>query len=59
MNKPSFEKPPMNVQRSTSTHWSRASKVVAEIIPRRKPTGAVTYKLSKGANVWPGRTQIS
>jgi hypothetical protein len=26
------------------------------MIPGRKPSGAVTYSVSKGANVWPGKT---
>ncbi len=32
-----------------------AGRASPEPLSPRKPTGPITYKLEKGANVWPGR----
>jgi hypothetical protein len=57
MNKPKTEKtgrhaeaPPPN-----RSEQSLAGSVLSESGHKRKPSGPVTYKIQKGADVWPGR----
>jgi hypothetical protein len=56
MNKPKSGEPVRHAPRPTGREQvSEAGRVLTQAPPKRKPTGAVIYKIEKGADVWPRR----
>ncbi len=53
MNKLKLEKPPIPTPQATIVERRSPSKTLSSAVPRQKPSGAITYTLSNGADVWP------
>jgi hypothetical protein len=55
MNKPITARPIPDAPRVSTSGRPASGQALADVAPRRKPTGPMIYRVEKGADVWPGR----